>query len=377
MPTILRPAVLVACIGLSLPAWANPPTAVPVLPPESAAKAAEAPVPQAPRASVAAIMVATSQALLWDDTRGEYVVVRAGDTFLEFQISSIDDEQVVLSRGNQHFVLPRTTDTSRLTMHRPRSGQASAPRARAGLVNPYAAEHVAPVAPTAPVDPYGVAPPAAPASPSSPVDPYGAAAPVTPTAPAGIEPMDPYQPQANRQPTSGNEGHPSGTSARPTDSLVLDPYAAGGMPLFASPPTSRGRQAPLSGLTLEPSPTTSELSRRETASGSTETGEVRQERHSLSRRAFDAALSDFHSLGRDVQVAQTPEGVRIVELAPSSLPYRMGLRVGDVVLDVDGQPLRSMDDAATVYARLMDVDRFTVRVARGADTVSLRYRFTR
>jgi S1-C subfamily serine protease len=108
-----------------------------------------------------------------------------------------------------------------------------------------------------------------------------------------------------------------------------------------------------------------------------EAASVRDEQHSLSRREFDAAISDFNALGRDVQVTQVADGVRVDEVAASSLPYRMGIRAGDVVLDVDGKKIRTMNDAAAVYARLMDADRFSVKVKRGAGVITLRYQFTR
>jgi C-terminal processing protease CtpA/Prc len=65
--------------------------------------------------------------------------------------------------------------------------------------------------------------------------------------------------------------------------------------------------------------------------------------------------------------------VRLVRVAPTSLAYRLGLRDGDRITRVDGTAIRTVDDAATVYVRLLDAKGFSVEVERGADIVTLRY----
>lgn len=326
----------------------------PVMPP------AQETVVNTPRASVAAILHEAGQALLWDGTRGEYVLVRAGDAFQDFRVSVISPEQVVLSRGNQHFILPRTADTSNLG----RRGQDVAVNVQADLVDPYAAGGAVNVPAPAPLT---GAPAAAPSPGGVPV--------------MGMAPVDPYA-SAAKPPVlfSPEELPPSSGPA------VLDPYAPSAAPAAPALPSSllESRVKPTPRKSAEPSaPVASNDTPRVTSmprpvvQSQNEAASVREEQHSLSRREFDATISDFNALGRDVKVTQVGDGVRVDEVAESSLPYRMGVRAGDIVLDVDGKKIRNMNDAAAIYARLMDADRFAVKVKRGAGIITLRYQFTR
>jgi S1-C subfamily serine protease len=72
----------------------------------------------------------------------------------------------------------------------------------------------------------------------------------------------------------------------------------------------------------------------------------------------------------------TPTGARIDSIAAESLFARLGLRAGDVVEAVDGRPLRSLDDAATLYARAASARNVTILVQRAGKPVSLRVAIT-
>lgn len=334
---------------------------------------------EAPRASVAAIMQEAGQALLWDSARGEYVVVRAGAVFQGFHVSAISTEQVVLSRGNQHFVLPRMSEAPDLARRSPAGAELTAPAAQGGLVDPYAATS----APAQPMTGLAPQPGAGPApSAQAPLDPYASPAPVSP-APAFFSPdelpptpgpMDPYAAPAAPAPATPAPVAPSLPSSLLESRVKPLPRAgAESRAVAAEPRKSQEPGAPVAAsdtarVTATPRPVSQ--SQDEAAS-------LRDEQHSLSRKEFDAAISDFDALGRDMQVAQTADGVRVDEVAPGSLAHRMGVRAGDVVLDVDGKKLRNMNDAAAIYARLMDAERFAVKVRRGTGIITLRYRFTR
>lgn len=350
----------------------------PVMPP------AQQTVVNTPRASVAAILHEAGQALLWDGTRGEYVLVRAGDGFQDFRVSVISAEQVVLSRGNQHFILPRTADTSNLG----RRGQdvaVNAP-AQADLVDPYAAGGAANVTAPAPITGAPAAAPSpgtAPVMGMAPADPYasGARPPVL-FSPEELPPasgpavLDPYAPSAAPAapalPSSLLESRVKTMPRKGAEPSA--PVASSDTPRVASMP--RKSAEPSAPVASNDTPRVTSMP-RPVVQSQNEAASVREEQHSLSRREFDATISDFNALGRDVKVTQVGDGVRVDEVAESSLPYRMGVRAGDIVLDVDGKKIRNMNDAAAIYARLMDADRFAVKVKRGAGIITLRYQFTR
>ena len=55
----------------------------------------------------------------------------------------------------------------------------------------------------------------------------------------------------------------------------------------------------------------------------------------------------------------------------SSLFARIGLRDGDRVVSINGTAIRSIDDAASLYAQLGGMKQLTLDVVRGSGHVSL------
>lgn len=384
MRSISRLAVFAALFGTGLSAHADPsmpgagqePPVVLAQAPMTPVAPARESLGEAPRASVAAIMQEAGQALLWDSARGEYAVVRAGAAFQGFHVSAISAEQVVLSRGNQHFVLPRVAEAPDLARRSPVSADlalqpaqpAQSAQGQSGLVDPYAATG-APPQPLAGIAPFSA---------QAPVDPYASPAPYAPGAP--------YAPAAPAPAFFSPDDLPPAPGP-------MDPYAAPAAPAAPAPVAPsllESRVKPMPRASAEPrknaepsAPVAANDTARVTSmprpviQSQGEAATLRDEQHSLSRKEFDAAISDFDALGRDMRVTQTSDGVRVDEVAPGALAYRMGVRAGDVVLDIDGKKLRSMNDAAAIYARLMDAEKFAVKVRRGTGIITLRYQFTR
>lgn len=338
--------------------------------PDTSQAAASPEAIEAPRARVVAIMKDAGQALLWDGNRDEYVVVRVGGSFQTYQVTAIAPEHVVLTRrpGNQHFVLPRIAEPAEVKSPGGQGmGQTSGgarPSSMGGeLMDPYALQSgSSPAMSRAPgggataggelLDPYR--------------DPYRTDGPIhTVTAPPGArasEPMPPTTPAAQPVPANSPTVAPAPPKApdRATDKAQAPPAQA----------TDR--------LVPEKAPVTPGHAQAEPVAASAPgKGTVSQERYSVSRREFDAVITDFHSLGKELQIALESQGVRIRDVAHGSLFYRLGLRPGDLVLSVDDQPIRGVDDAAAIYAQLMESKAFKVHVQRGVDTVVLSYRFAR
>jgi len=92
----------------------------------------------------------------------------------------------------------------------------------------------------------------------------------------------------------------------------------------------------------------------------------------VKRAEIDAALSDFSSTASTFKASFTDKGLRFDDVAGGSLLARVGLAKGDVLASVDGQPLRSLDDAANLYARLPTARGTTLQVMRAGKPVTLR-----
>lgn len=92
------------------------------------------------------------------------------------------------------------------------------------------------------------------------------------------------------------------------------------------------------------------------------------------RSEFDRQLSDFVSLGDQVNIGQAPTGnFRLVGVRPGSFVERIGLRPGDVLVSVDGRAVRNAEDAASAYAWLRTTDKFRVDILRDGRPQTLAY----
>lgn len=336
----------------------------------------------APHAAVIAIMKDAGQALLWDGDSDEYVVVRRGDRFQDCSVSSIEQEQVVLTRErtNEHFILPRTSDTSNIarkskgrTLPPARDtqrGHSAAWDPTDELQDPYpSATTMRSGSRTSGVllDPYGTSGPIATVSARkatkvTPIDPYASSTKKSAlrvsVTPATSAPLDPY----------GSAPGQGSTKARP-----IDPYGA----ISASrKPTVTAPLDPYGGTTTShKSTTTAPLDPYAKPSNKSKKGKVVKQKHAISRREFDAAVTDFHSLSKEVKFSIVSEGVRINGIGRGSRFHRWGFRDNDTILSVDGKYIKGVDDAAAVYAHLMDAKRFKVKITRGVDTVVMHFRF--
>lgn len=216
----------------------------------------------------------------------------------------IDATGMVVAPAPAPATKPVAKPPVRPTAANPSPSPAPAPAAPVGPVAPA-------VAPPTPIAPAPVAPtPIAPTTPAGPIAPVPAPiapAPATPIAPTPAspsgEPMDPYG------------------SVEPTPS---DPYAKEPAPEDPYRPVSPSPIAPTAAPAIV----------------------------EITRRDVTAALEDFGSVVLSVNGELTPQGGRIDAIVPGSLLARLGLRAGDVVTAIDGKPLRTLDDAAALYARV-------------------------
>jgi|GEM_PF-4325785 len=60
----------------------------------------------APRVSLVRVLTDTAQALVKDKIQGKYVVVRVNDNVQGFKVTSIQHDQLVLSRDRQNYIIP-------------------------------------------------------------------------------------------------------------------------------------------------------------------------------------------------------------------------------------------------------------------------------
>jgi len=91
----------------------------------------------------------------------------------------------------------------------------------------------------------------------------------------------------------------------------------------------------------------------------------------LSRRDVEAALADFGRLTASIRGSFSASGVVVDAVSDGTLFQRAGLRAGDVIASVDGIRLRSLDDAANLYARASSASAITAQIVRGGKPMTL------
>lgn len=95
---------------------------------------------------------------------------------------------------------------------------------------------------------------------------------------------------------------------------------------------------------------------------------MRAQRVSLRRSMIDEAIQDVSKLMTEIKIQPHEDGLALSSIKPNSIFRRMGLRNGDVLKSVDGQQIRSVDDALKLYESLKSADRVSVELKRrGAD----------
>lgn len=96
--------------------------------------------------------------------------------------------------------------------------------------------------------------------------------------------------------------------------------------------------------------------------------------YTFSRKELDDALRDPNQLGYLGQIGMPPGGgVRMEQAPPGSLAAKLGLQPGDVIKQVNGQPIAGTGDLARLYTQFNSLSTITADVQRGSALVHLQY----
>jgi general secretion pathway protein C len=91
----------------------------------------------------------------------------------------------------------------------------------------------------------------------------------------------------------------------------------------------------------------------------------------LSRAQVNAQKQDPARFIRSIELQPAAQGLQVTRLQQGSLLQRAGLAQGDVILAVNGQPVRSMGDLAAVYGGMEEASDIEVQVLRGGAAMTL------
>ena len=98
----------------------------------------------------------------------------------------------------------------------------------------------------------------------------------------------------------------------------------------------------------------------------------------LDRQAVESAAGNVGELLKQVRIRPffqggKPAGLSLAGITPGSIFEQMGIRNGDVLQAVDGQPIQAVDDVVNFYQGLNSAGEIVIQVRRGGRIEEIRY----
>lgn len=324
------------------------------------------------------VMSDTGQALVRDEIRDEYVVVRVGQRLHGFRVSRITADRLELSSeanvGTRIVLAPVRQGAAELALIDPyptgpiRSVSAP-PQARAAetAIDARTRSTGQPAAAPQSGPPEAALEPAA-----APQQPGPSQAVVEAPEPIVMAPEPGPADRSTAGPAASPEARPEAPAPPPPASFGAPSPNPGSQPEdpARAPAAEAEPAADPSGVDAAIEAATGRPSARRTPASAPRTGPHQD----IRRRDLDAALSDFHALSRELRLRLVEGGARIEALTEGTFFHRLGLRPGDLVRRVDERPITGIGDAAVIYGRIDLARDVTVELDRGGRPLVLRYR---
>jgi general secretion pathway protein C len=98
----------------------------------------------------------------------------------------------------------------------------------------------------------------------------------------------------------------------------------------------------------------------------------------LGKEQVEGAIQNVNELMKQVRIRPhftngQPDGLSLSGIKPGSVFQDIGLRSGDVILGVDGQPIQSVDDALKFYTSLKDAQNVSLQIRREGQEETIKY----
>ena len=96
--------------------------------------------------------------------------------------------------------------------------------------------------------------------------------------------------------------------------------------------------------------------------------------YTLSRQELNGVLQDSRQWSLTGRIANAPNGgVRVEESPTGSLPDKLGIKPGDIITGINGQPVSAQGDLVRLYQQFGSMATIRVEVKRGGAPVVLSY----
>lgn len=118
--------------------------------------------------------------------------------------------------------------------------------------------------------------------------------------------------------------------------------------------------------------------RRPVAGGQSGGSRATTQRISISRARVDRAMDNLGGLMKQARIRPhfrngKPDGLTLSRIRRGSIFRRLGLRSGDIIQGVNGQPVRTVDDALSFYQGLKSSDQVSLEIRRRGRTRNIEY----
>ncbi len=99
----------------------------------------------------------------------------------------------------------------------------------------------------------------------------------------------------------------------------------------------------------------------------------------LSRQTIEEAMGNVAELMKQVRIRPffeggKPAGLSLAGVTAGSIFEKMGIRNGDVLQAVDGQPIQTVDDVVNLYQSLSNAENIAIQVRRGGRIEDIQYK---
>jgi type II secretory pathway component PulC len=102
------------------------------------------------------------------------------------------------------------------------------------------------------------------------------------------------------------------------------------------------------------------------------TGKAKVLGQDITRSQIEVGLADFAAISEQVELGKvTGGGWKLVKVQDGCVLRKLGLREGDVIRRVSDLPINTLDDAASVYARIRTWNQLTLAVEREGKPVNI------
>jgi general secretion pathway protein C len=91
------------------------------------------------------------------------------------------------------------------------------------------------------------------------------------------------------------------------------------------------------------------------------------------KKVFEEISSGEFLKYMSLMPSKNPPGLKVTYVKPNSLIYRLGLRRGDIITNINDISIRTPEDSFSAFERLKNSDSVTITVLRNGSKVELRY----